>query len=297
MTNSLDLEHLRTIVAIAECGGFGKAAAARHISQPALSQHVRLLERALKRKLFEKDGRMMRFTAAGEQVLAEARKILDVHDESLRMLEVGRTETVTVGCGEHAAEQELPVLLEAFVNAFPGRSTRFEIGRSARLADGVLKGAIDVAFVLDTTGQGAGHEVGRLPLLWYAAPDWRPPVGDLPMPLVAFEEPCRLREIAVHQLAAAGHGVEVVATSGSLEGVLAGVRAGLGVALLPGTGDRMPGLTVRDDLPEAREVLLRLISRQGVPPEIEQAAVDAGVAFYATRPRLQVVGETARTSY
>lgn len=41
MTNSLDLEHLRNLVAIKECGGFSKAAAVRHISQPALSRHVR----------------------------------------------------------------------------------------------------------------------------------------------------------------------------------------------------------------------------------------------------------------
>jgi DNA-binding transcriptional LysR family regulator len=294
MTNSLDLEHLRTLIAIAECGGFSKAAAARHISQPALSQHVRLLERSLKRKLFEKDGRAMRFTAAGEQVLAEARKILDVHDESLRLLEVGRTETVVVGCGEHAAEQGLPVLLESFANAFGDRATRFEIGRSARLVEGLGKGTVDVAFVLDPTGQGPGHEVGRLPLLWYAAPDWRPPVGVVP--IVAFEEPCGLRELAVRLLAEAGHSVEVVASSGSLEGVLAGVRAGLGIALLPGSGDRTPGLSVRRDLPQGPEVLLRLISRQGVSSEVEQIALEVGAAFYSARPRLQVVGDPTATT-
>jgi DNA-binding transcriptional LysR family regulator len=108
MTNSLDLEHLRTLVAIAECGGFSKAAAVRHISQPALSQHVRLLERGMKRKLFEKDGRVMRFTPAGERVLVEARKIIDVHDTSLRLLQVDRADTIVVGSTEHAADQVLP---------------------------------------------------------------------------------------------------------------------------------------------------------------------------------------------
>ncbi|MFT4009509.1 MAG: LysR family transcriptional regulator [Nocardioidaceae bacterium] len=50
MTNSLNLGHLRTIAAIAECGGFGKAAAVLHVSQPALSQHIRLSEPSLERK-------------------------------------------------------------------------------------------------------------------------------------------------------------------------------------------------------------------------------------------------------
>jgi DNA-binding transcriptional LysR family regulator len=108
MTNSLDLEHLRTLVAIAECGGFSKAAAVRHISQPALSQHVRLLERAVKRKLFEKDGRGMRLTYDGERVLAEARSIIEVHDQSMQRLQIHRPDTIVVGSTEHAAEQVLP---------------------------------------------------------------------------------------------------------------------------------------------------------------------------------------------
>jgi DNA-binding transcriptional LysR family regulator len=88
MASSLDLDHLRTLVAISECGGFSKAAAVLHISQPALSQHIRLLERGLKRKLFVKEGRGMRFTVDGELVLAEARQILGVHDQALARLQV-----------------------------------------------------------------------------------------------------------------------------------------------------------------------------------------------------------------
>src|SRR3954452_4949785 len=118
MTNSLDLEHLRTLVAIAECGGFSKAAAVRHISQPALSQHVRLLERGLKRKLFEKDGRGMKFTPAGEQVLAEARHILGVHDEALERLDAQAEHIVVVGSSEHSAEQMLPEMIRALRDAF-----------------------------------------------------------------------------------------------------------------------------------------------------------------------------------
>src|SRR3954467_1977285 len=101
MTNSLDLEHLRTLIAIAECGGFSKAAAVRHISQPALSHHVRLLERGLKRKLFEKDGRVMKFTPEAERVLVEARKILECHDDSMRLLEAESAVTIVVGSSEH----------------------------------------------------------------------------------------------------------------------------------------------------------------------------------------------------
>jgi DNA-binding transcriptional LysR family regulator len=301
MTNSLDLEHLRTLVAIAECGGFSKAAAVRHISQPALSQHVRLLERGMKRKLFEKDGRVMRFTPAGERVLVEARKIIEVHDASLRLLQVDRADTIVVGSTEHAADQVLPELLDALRRAFPSSTTRFEIGRSTSLSDSVAKGTVDVAFVLDPSGHGPGHEVGELPLYWYASPGWTPPADGEAWPLVAFEEPCGFRERALQLLANGGHRVEVTAASSSLEGVLAGVRAGLGVALLPSAGGRPAGLTVRADLPRAGHTHMRMIARRGLDRAVEGAALDAGGKFFASRPVLELVhphpstGPAART--
>ncbi|UDY23032.1 LysR family transcriptional regulator [Nocardioides sp. Kera G14] len=287
MSNSLDIEHLRTLVAIAECGGFSKAAAVRHVSQPALSQHVRLLERALKRKLFEKDGRVMRFTSEGERVLVEARKILEAHDSSLRLLDAAQPDTIVVGCVEHAVEQVLPEMLRALTTAFPGSRTRFEIGRSTQLYDNVAKGAVDLAFVLDPSGRGAGHEVGVLPLQWYAAPGWEPEAEGFA--LAAFEEPCGLRERALALLFSEGRRVEVTATSTTLEGVLAGVRAGLGAALLPSVGGRPHGVVVRDDLPDAGAVHLRLLGRRGVAPEVEAAALEAGIAFFAGRPALALV--------
>jgi DNA-binding transcriptional LysR family regulator len=295
MTNSLDLEHLRTLIAIAECGGFSKAAAVRHISQPALSQHVRLLERGLKRKLFERDGRNMRFTHEGERVLAEARRIIEVHDSSLRRLEAEQSRTIVVGSTEHSAEQILPEMIRALRGAFPGCSTRFEIGRSTQLAEAVGKGAVDFAFVLDPNGQGAGHLVGRLPLVWYAARGWAPPASGAPWPLIAFEEPCGLRERALSVLAGEGLRVEVTAQSTTLEGVLAGVRAGLGVALLPSAGGRASGVAERGDLPDAGTTHLRMIARRGLTAEVERTALSAGVEFFSQRPHLQLV-PTARNA-
>lgn len=289
MSKSLDIDHLRTLVAIAECGGFGRAAAVRHISQPALSQHVRLLERSLKRKLFVKDGRLMRFTPDGESVLAEARRVLAAHDQALERLTVGRATTITVGSTEHAAEQVLPEMLKMLSTAFPGAATRFEIGRSTALAEAASRGAVDVAFVLDPTSSGTGHEVARLPLAWYAAPGWEPPAEDQAWPLVAFEEPCGLRERALAALDAEGRRVTVTAQSTTLEGVLAGVRAGLGLALLPSSGGRPHGLVVRDDLPAVGTVSLRMVSRRGLDPEVELAAASAVERFFATRPQLRLV--------
>lgn len=289
MNSSLDLEHLRTLVAIAECGGFGRAAEARHISQPALSKHVRLLERGLKRKIFEKEGRGMKFTTAGESVLAEARQIIVAHDAALDRLRVDRSSVIVVGSTEHSAEQVLPEMLRALKHALPEVTTRFEIGRSSSLSESVARGSVDLAFVLDHDGRGTGQEIGQLPLEWYSAPGWIPPTGEQTWPLVAFEEPCGIRERALQSLALGGYRAQVVASATTLEGVLAGVRAGLGIGLLPSAGGRPAGLVKQAELPDGGVTTLRLIARRGLPKEIESTAFAAGVQFFHGQPQLHLV--------
>jgi DNA-binding transcriptional LysR family regulator len=83
MAEPLDLVNLRTLVAIADTGGFRRAADALHLSQPTVSQHVRLLERRLKQSLVVKDGRGSRFTEAGEKLVHEARILLAAHEQML----------------------------------------------------------------------------------------------------------------------------------------------------------------------------------------------------------------------
>ena len=82
-------------MAVADCGGFQRAATHLHLSQGAVSQHVRRLEAAVGRPLVERHGRGSRFTRDGEQLLAQARRILALHDETLRGFDVETEETVT----------------------------------------------------------------------------------------------------------------------------------------------------------------------------------------------------------
>lgn len=290
MTSTLDLDHLRSLVAIADCGGFNRAAAARHLSQPALSAHVRGLERDLKRRLFERHGRTMRLTSEGERVLAEARRLLAAHDAMLDRLDAAPHRRVVVGSTEHSAQQVLPEMLAMLRQAFPGVDTRFRIGRSTALAEATDRGEIDVAFILNPGDEAPGREVGRLDLRWYCAPGWTPPTGAEPWSLVAFEEPCRLRERALAALGAGpGREVRVTAQSTTLEGVLAGVRAGLGIALLPSSGATPDGLAVRNDLPDCGSVGLHLVTRRGLDRTIETLALDATATFFAERPHLQLL--------
>ncbi|MGI6878994.1 LysR family transcriptional regulator [Microbacterium sp. gxy059] len=281
MTETLDIIPLRTFVAIADCGGFGRAAAALHMSQPTVSQHVRQLERRIDQPLVRREGRRAALTPAGERLLAEARRILAVHDEALARLDVAQDRSLVVGSTETAAEQVLPGLLTTIRDAFPEHRVLFRIDRSTQMVDAVDKGTIDLAVVLDTGSTVPGLAVGTLPLTWFASPSWEQSDASAPLPLVAYAEPCGMRQRALQRLGAEGRDVEITAESGTLEGVLASARAGLGVAVLPSAGRAPEGLVERTDFPALGSIAVRLVVRRGVDPLAEETALAALDRFFA----------------
>lgn len=272
MLRDLDITHLRSIVAIADSGGFGRAATTLHVSQSTVSQHIRLLEKGIGRPVVERQGRGTRFTADGERLLGEARRILAVHDDALARIDALASAPIIIGSTETAAEHVLPVLLAGLRTAFPERHVQFHIARSAQVSEAIDRGAVDVAIVLGFPGQLAGHDVGSIELGWFAAPDWKAPAPGAQWPLVAYTEPCGMRKRALGRLGEAGLSVEVAAESSTLEGVLAAARAGLGLAVLPIAGAAPAGLARRVDLPNLGLIGVSLASRKGVDPAIESRA-------------------------
>src|SRR5689334_16589514 len=179
MTRDLGIGPLRSFVAVADCGGFQRAATALHLTQGAVSQHVRRLESALGRALVERDGRGSRFTADGETLLFQARRILAAHDETLRAFGVEASPRLVIGSTEHAAARLLPGLPAALAGAFPAHQVKFRIDRGQQLRTALTDRRIDLAVLLGPADEPDAHAVGELPLAWYSAPGWRP-AGPIP---------------------------------------------------------------------------------------------------------------------
>lgn len=120
----LNTIHLQSFVAVVDAGSYSAAAERLHMSQPAVSQHIRALEAQFEGvRLFRRVGQQMRLTHAGEELVDLAREMLALAaraEEHMRALRGQVTGRVTVGCTPSSGEQLLPPLLAAFRTRFPG---------------------------------------------------------------------------------------------------------------------------------------------------------------------------------
>ena len=80
--NQIELRHLRYFLAVADAAHFTRAAAKLHVTQPILSHQIRQLEDQLNLQLFDRVGRRVKLTAAGETLLPHARKVLSELDQA-----------------------------------------------------------------------------------------------------------------------------------------------------------------------------------------------------------------------
>jgi DNA-binding transcriptional LysR family regulator len=293
VSQDLDIAALRSFVGVADCGGFHRAAAVLHLTQSAVSQHVRKLERAIGRPLVARDGRRTRFTDDGAALLDEGRRLLALHDDVVRRLAEPDRATLVVGSTGHAADALLPELGLALRGAFPDTDVRFRLDRTARLAEAVDRGEVDIAVQIGGSAGGRSRAAGTLPLAWFASPSWTPPAEGADLPLVVFEEPCVIRRTALDVLAGAGVRVALTARCDDLSGIVSATRAGLGLTLLSDVGRRPEGLV---ELPQGRPVgdggpvlpalspaALRVRVRRGAPDGLAATAADAVRSALGTR--------------
>src|SRR6476659_4195075 len=123
MLNTL---HLQTFLAVVEAGNYSAAAERLHMSQPAVSQHIRALEDQLDHvRLFRRVGPQLLLTHAGEELVEQAREMLALAmraEESIRALRGQISGRVTLGCTPSSGERLLSPLLTTFRSRFPAIS-------------------------------------------------------------------------------------------------------------------------------------------------------------------------------
>ena len=146
----MEFRQIKFFMAVAEERHFGRAAERMFIAQPALSQHIRRLERELDVRLFDRSARHVRLTAAGEAFLQVAQRMLRQADEATqaaRRAEAGEAGSLGVGMHASVAAPVLSVVLRHWSRLRPGVQPRLTSGRAGELVDLVRRGELDVALV------------------------------------------------------------------------------------------------------------------------------------------------------
>jgi DNA-binding transcriptional LysR family regulator len=146
----VELRQIRFFIAVAEERHFGRAAERMYIAQPALSQHVRRLERELGVMLLDRSARHVRLTPAGEAFLEVARRMSRQVEEAsvaARRAEAGEVGSLGVGVHMAVAAPVLSVLLRHWNRLRPAVRPRLTSGRGGELVDLVRRRELDVALV------------------------------------------------------------------------------------------------------------------------------------------------------
>jgi DNA-binding transcriptional LysR family regulator len=270
----LDIAPLRSMVAVADCGGFHRAAAALHLTQSAVSQHLRKIEAVVGAPVVERSGRGMAFTELGQRVVRHARTILAAHDAALDDLGAADSRVLVIAATEHGADVMLPGLTAALRQRLPDWRVRFRLDRNVMLADAIERGLVDLAVMLDGSGFDRLNASAVVALKWISSRTVAAPAGE-PLPLVIFAEPCTLREPAFSALDKLGVQYHVVAECADLAGLYAAVRSGLGVALLPMIGRLPDGLCKAEGMPAANRASVFVRGRSGIDPSMLETVDDA----------------------
>ncbi|BBQ82968.1 MULTISPECIES: transcriptional regulator LrhA [Enterobacteriaceae] len=257
---NLDLDLLRTFVAVADLSTFAAAAAAVCRTQSAVSQQMQRLEQLVGKELFARHGRNKLLTEHGIQLLGYARKILRFNDEACTSLMFNPLQgQLTLGSSDESADTILPFLLNRISSAYPKLALDVRVKRHCVMADMLKNQEVDLALTSHPLEGFASTVLRTSPTLWYCAAEFtlRP---EEPMPLVLLDDPSPFRDTILKTLDAAGMPWRLAYVASSLSAVRAAVKAGLGVTARPvemmspdlralGKGEGMP------DLPETEYML------------------------------------------
>ncbi len=264
---TLDLELLRSLVAIDEQDSFAGAAVQLGKTQSAVTQQMQRLEDQIGHPLFEKHGRSKRLTPHGHKLLEYARHLLAINDDALRSLQQGNLEGVLrIGAPHDVADNMLPTLLAQVARVSPLLQLDIHVGRSPFLMESLKRGEIDMS-ISNRNDPGLDGVVLRTsPTVWLCSAE----LCARPRQASAADPGGRPERVPPAGARGAGRRRHRRGrrsyTASSLIGIKAALRAGLGVTArgIETAGSDLRVLGETDGLPRLPDLDYYLFIRRNV---------------------------------
>ncbi|URK87529.1 LysR family transcriptional regulator [Rhizobium sp. RCAM05350] len=230
----LELDILKTFVAIAETGNFTTAAETVYRTPSAVSMQIKKLEEMLGCVLFLRDARSVSLTPKGEVLLGFARRMLALNNEAVsRFLLPDMNGVVRVGAPEDIGERILPEVLKRFAESYPNVTVDVTIGTSTVMRKRVEEHRMDIAIFNSMAGEntGGGEILVSEKLVWAGMKCGTAHTRE-PLPISMWEDGCVWRADAVDQLTRSGCNFRVAFLSAHTTGQRAAIQADLAIAPL-----------------------------------------------------------------
>jgi len=261
MTALLDIDQLRTFIAIADTGSFTRAADVVSKTQSAVSMQMKRLEERLERPIFARDGRASKLTEDGQRLLYYARRIVKLNVETLAAFsEDALSGRVRLGVPDDYADRYLPEIMARFSRGYPAVELSVICEPSVDLLERIDANELDLAIITNCESKRASETFRRERLLWVGSGRHSMHTEE-PLPLALGRPTCAWRRIACERLDAIGRRYRLLYSSSNSGAVAAAVLAGLAVSVLPESGLR-PGMRVlssNDGFPELPSCRIGLV--------------------------------------
>jgi DNA-binding transcriptional LysR family regulator len=272
MLANLDIDQLKTFLAIADVGNFTRAAEEVNKTQSAVSMQMKRLEDVLGRPLFARDGRGSRFTPDGERLIEYARRVVSINDEAVSAFAQPEiTGTVRFGTPDDYAEIFLPEILARFHRTHPMVTVDVECFGSAVLTERTNRGELDLSIVT-FSGEERGETIRQEHLVWVTSSRHSLHLLDV-LPLAVSHAGCVWRRAVEDALKSVNRNYRVAYASPNASTLNAAILQGLAIAAMPEICVR-PGmriLTKDEGFPTLTRFEIGLIRKPGK----SSCAVDA----------------------
>ncbi|MBS0604548.1 MAG: LysR family transcriptional regulator [Verrucomicrobia bacterium] len=262
----MDLFSIQCFIAVVETNSFTKAADQVGRTQSAITQQISNLEKTLQAKLFER-GKKIKLTSQGELFLTYALKINALNREALdRFKQPDLDGEVRFGVPEDFATLLLTDVLVDFTRAHPRVALNVECDLTLNLFERFKQEKLDLVLLKMSSPRDFPHgvEIWSEPLVWASKTNGAAFLDEKkPLSLVLSPAPCIYRSAALESLNSKDIASNIVFTSPSYNGIIAAVRANLGLTVLPSTmiPDGIEALN-HISLPTLPELHVSLLSKE-----------------------------------
>lgn len=264
------LEQLRSFVAVVDAGSLTAGAPLVYLSQPAVSEQLRKLEQQAGQALLVRSKSGVAPTAAGQRLLAHARRLLAMSEQAwLELRGMALQGTLRLGVTDYFRSAELAGLLARMQARHPGVRLQVTVQKSGDIEAAYAQGAFDVGLTMRLPAAAGkrpapgGQLLRREPLHWMGAVQalGAPPVGATPLRLLALPETCSLHQFTAALLQRRRLPFAVALVASGVAGLQSALAAGLGIACLNASAlcdgvQVLPAAWKLPALPQARFVVL-----------------------------------------